>query len=232
VGSLIIGHWVFADPVGAFGYIETLPLAKRLALTKSTRWINRYASAAPFEAYEFAVKNGLVHHRPTRFALATEIVEHSIVDAQQMWQSLKPGKMKDALFSEITRQWTVQDPQAAREWLMEQGEGYDIPLLALDNMLTHWAGYEPQAAAEFASTRLDSQAVDIMTKSVIETWYAYNPVDATDWALAMPKGDTKDKTLSWLFRKTYSEDIVLAKRINAAISSEKQRTFNAMLAKF
>jgi hypothetical protein len=105
----------------------------------------------------------------------------------------EPGEARDALRTEVTRQWIMQDRAAAVAWLHSlenEAERRDSATLATRTLAARSPAEAIAVADEFGIGRDDGTL-----EHLVQIWATENPQEATRWIESQPVDDPRARQL-------------------------------------
>ena len=210
VQSFIGEEWAKQDPNGAIAWANSLEKGKDEAVSSVVREVAREDPATASAmlptidpeivkgSYRDVVVKG--YHRAVAesygakdFAAATTWISTLPAD-QQAWQLA-------AAIKGLAR----NEPQAAAAQVssMEAGENKDR---AVGDVVESMAPENPQAAAEFLTKNGSADLQTGNMRVLIPAWVSKDPQGALTYTMAMEKGDTRDRALSYYVSSNVTVD--------------------------
>ena len=114
--------------------------------------------------------------------------------ARRWLDGIPPGEKRETLLQSFEFAWFGTDPDAALAWAAHLRDA-DERSEALARMLIVQASSDPLRAVENAQ-RLDATRDDGLLDNLVQTWAAQDLPAAQQWALALPPGESRDRSVA------------------------------------
>ncbi len=139
--------------------------------------------------------------------LADTLAKQSIDDATA-WidsASLSPEELAD--FAEhLNYHQTKENTGDWIEWIAESDLPEHQSSQQISNLVSNWTRQDYRAAGEWLATTPDGPAKQPAVQSYARTVAPYDPQTATQWALTLPAGDSRDSTLKSIYNQWPDDD--------------------------
>lgn len=171
--------WAKYDPAGASQWAAGLdsPVARDTALGQI---FSTWSETNPSEAAS------AIGYLPLGSAqtVATSAVAKNFVrgnlNAALQWAQGLSGPAQRAATREIVNLWSVSDPQAAGDWIM-QNAAPQLRGEALAQLAGSWVARDPSAAIGYAQAISNADLRDGFIKSAMNRFASMDPVAAAEW---------------------------------------------------
>lgn len=171
--------WAKYDPASASQWAAGLdsPIARDTALGQI---FSTWSETNPSQAA------GAIDYLPIGSAqtVATSAVAKNFVrgnlNAALQWAEGLSGPVQRAATREIVNLWSISDPQAAGDWIMQRA----APQLrgeALGQLAGSWVAHDPGAAIGYAQTISNAELRAGFIKSAMNRFASMDPIAAADW---------------------------------------------------
>lgn len=171
--------WAKYDPSSASQWAAGLdsPLARDTAIGQI---FNTWSETNPVQAA------GAIDQLPLGSAqtVATSAVAKNFVrgnlNAAVQWAEGLSGPVQRAATREIVNLWSISDPQAAGNWIMQRAAPH-LRGEALGQLAGSWVSRDPGAAIEYAQTIANADLKEGFIKSAMNRFASMDPIAAADW---------------------------------------------------
>jgi hypothetical protein len=151
-------------------------------------------------------------------------------DQASKWaEEIKNPKLKEAVFTSLSRKLTRDQPEEMASWLSEHTEG-KYAVKAFENLGTRWSETDPQAAINYFSELPEGKIQEVGVKSVIGNWAKQDPLSAGNWLNEQPPSPRLDSALANYASTVSRDDGASAMDWAVSISEEKlqQKTIRSV----
>ena len=186
-------------------------------LTATLAALRGYLKTLPDEG----TKNKTSHHAMKEFA--DQIIKEGY-DAGSKWiaqSNFTPGELEQFAF-ELTYSDKTGESGQWIEWIgknLSSEKSEDQMFDPIDELVRNWTKDDFQAAGKWLATTPAGPTKNTSIRSYAETISPYEPETAAQWALTLPPGQDRDKTLKKIYNNWPKSDDA-AKQAAAAFAKE------------
>jgi hypothetical protein len=181
--GVIVGAWIKSDQTAALAWLDSLDLRGATLLQ------NVHGQFLQTWASEDAPA-------ASRYALG-----------------IKDEKARQQAISSVVGAWGINDPQAAKEWIMTSLEG-DLKYSSLQSLIQNLSHQDHAMALRYyqeATAKLAPEAIpknlEGATASIAHYWAQDDPKAASQWVMTLPEGDFRTTSIRSLVDALKNNDI-------------------------